>query len=130
MSKKKSIRNLSRRERQIMDIIYQRGEATAADVRKLIADPPSYSSVRALLRVLEEKSLVRHRQEGPRYVYSPMVARSRAKVSALKHLMRTFFDDSTGDVVAALMDISASKLSDEEFDNLSKLIEESRKEGR
>ncbi len=121
---------LSRRERQIMDIIYKRGEATAAEVLEALPDPPSYSSVRALLRVLEDKGHLKHREQGPRYVYSPTLAREKAKASALKHVMQTFFDNSTENVVAALMDMSGSKLTDEEIERMTKLIEESRKQER
>src|SRR5262245_36184808 len=86
--------DLSRRERQIMDLLFQRGRATAAEVRAGLPDPPSYSAVRAMLRVLEEKGHVRHAQEGQRYVYLPRLARERAKRSALRHVVKTFFDGS------------------------------------
>ena len=95
---------LSRRERQIMDSIYRRGRATAAEVLEDLPDPPSYSAVRALLRLLEEKGHVRHEQDGPRYVFLPTVTRDRARKSALKHVVRTFFDGSPTDAVAALLD--------------------------
>ncbi len=85
---------LSRRERQIMDVIYRRGRATAAEVLDDIPDPPGYSAVRAMLRLLEEKGHVRHEQDGPRYVFLPIVNRDRARKSALKHVVRTFFDGS------------------------------------
>ncbi|HEY9230230.1 MAG TPA: BlaI/MecI/CopY family transcriptional regulator, partial [Gemmatimonadaceae bacterium] len=104
---------LSRRERQIMDVIYRRGRATAAEVLQDIPDPPSYSAVRALLRLLEEKGHVHHEQDGPRYVYAPTVNRDRARRSALKHVVRTFFDGSATDAVAALLDGEA-KLDDKE----------------
>src|SRR4029078_10085385 len=87
-------RDLSRRERQILDILYERGEATAADVQIALPEPPSYSAVRALLRILEEKGHVRHKQDGPRYVYLPTLARDNAKRSALRHILKTFFDRS------------------------------------
>jgi predicted transcriptional regulator len=121
---------LSRRERQIMDVIYRYGQATAVDVLREIPDPPSYSAVRAMLRVLEEKGHLRHNQEGPRYVFLPMVPRETARRSALKQLVRTFFDGSTEQTVAALLDMAASRLSDAELDRLSKLINQARKEGR
>jgi predicted transcriptional regulator len=121
---------LSRRERQIMDIIYKRGQATAAEVLAEIPDPPSYSAVRALLRVLEEKGHLRHEQQGPRYVFLPTVARERARRSALKRVVHTFFDGSTEEAVAALLDMSPTKLSREELDRLARLIEDARKEGR
>jgi predicted transcriptional regulator len=121
---------LSRRERQIMDIIYQRRQATAAEVMKHLPDPPSYSAVRALLRVLEEKGHVRHKQDGPRYVFYPTVSRDRARQSALKQVVGTFFEDSTGQAVATLLDMSAKEMSDVELDRLAELIEQARKEGR
>ena len=126
--KKQSIINLSRRERQIMDIIYQNGNATAAEVQKLLPDPPSYSSVRALLRVLEEKGYLKHKEQGPRYIYSPTITMEKAKNSALKHVMQTFFDNSTENVVAALLNISDSKLTADELDRLTNLINKMRKE--
>ena len=121
---------LSRRERQIMDVIYRRGQATAAEVLEDLPDPPSYSAVRAMLRVLEEKGHLRHEQQGPRYVFLPTVPRETARRSALKQLVRTFFDGSTEQTVAALLDMSASRLSDAELDRLSQLINQARKEGR
>ena len=120
---------LSRRERQIMDFLYQRGRATAAEVQANLPDPPSYSAVRAMLRVLEEKGHARHEQEGPRYVYLPRVARERAKRSALRHVVRTFFDGSTEQVVAALLDDRSLQLSDGQLSRLARLIERARKEG-
>jgi predicted transcriptional regulator len=123
------ISELSRRERQIMDFLYQNGRATAAEVQANLPDPPSYSAVRAMLRVLEEKGHVRHQQDGPRYVYVPSVARERAKRSALRHVVRTFFDGSPEEVVAALLDDRASKLSDDELARLARLIARARQEG-
>src|SRR4051812_33331225 len=119
---------LSRRERQIMDVIYRRGRATAAEVLQDLPDPPSYSAVRALLRLLEEKGHAHHEQDGPRYVYLPTVNRERARRSALTHVVRTFFDGSATDAVAALLDGDA--LEGAELDRLSALIEQARKEGR
>ena len=121
---------LSRRERQIMDIIYQRRQATAAEVMEHLPDPPSYSAVRALLRVLEEKGHVRHKHDGPRYVFYPTVSRDRARQSALKQVVGTFFEDSTEQAVATLLDMSAKEMSDVELDRLAELIEQARKEGR
>ena len=121
---------LSRRERQIMDAIYRRGQATSAEVLEDLPDPPSYSAVRAMLRVLEEKGHLRHEQQGPRYVFLPTVPREKARRSALKQLMQTFFDGSAEQTVAALLDLSASNLSDAELDRLSQLINQARKEGR
>lgn len=120
---------LSRRERQIMDVIYRRGRATAAEVLEDLPDPPSYSAVRALLRLLEEKGHARHEQDGPRYVFLPTVNRDRASKSALTHVVRTFFDGSASDAVAALLDGDA-KLDAAELDRLSAMIEHARKEGR
>jgi predicted transcriptional regulator len=121
---------LSRRERQIMDVIYRRGQATAAEVMEEMPDPPGYSAVRAMLRVLEEKGHVKHESQGPRYVFLPTVPREKARRSALKQLVQTFFDGSTEQTVAALLDLSASKLSDDELNRLSQLIDQTRKEGR
>jgi len=120
---------LSRRERQIMDVIYRRGRATAAEVLEDIPDPPSYSAVRAMLRLLEEKGHVRHEQDGPRYVFLPIVNRDRARKSALTHVVRTFFDGSATEAVAALLN-DGGKLSDAELDRLSAMIEQAREEGR
>jgi BlaI family transcriptional regulator, penicillinase repressor len=122
--------NLSRRERQIMDAVYRLGQATAADVLENMPDPPGYSAVRAMLRLLEEKGYLRHDQDGPRYVYLPTLSRDKARESALKQLVQTFFDNSTEQTVAALLDMSKSKMSGEELERLSKLIEKARKEGR
>lgn len=127
---KNSHLNLSRRERQIMDAVYKLGQATAAEVLDNIPDPPGYSAVRTLLRLLEEKGYLRHDQDGPRYLYLPTLSRDKARQSALKQLMQTFFDDSTEAAVAALLDLSRSKLSDEELERLSNLIDKARKEGR
>jgi predicted transcriptional regulator len=122
--------HLSRRERQIMDVIYQLGEATATEVMERLPDPPSYSAVRAMLRLLEEKGHLQHEQEGPRYVYKPTLAHEKAQRSALKHLVETFFEGSTEQAVAALLDLSKSKLSGDELDRLAELIEQAKKEGR
>ena len=124
------LKNLSRRERQIMDIVYELNEATVAQVLELIPDPPSYSSIRALLRVLEEKGHLKHTQQGPRYNYSPTLPREEASQNALKHVLKTFFDNSTEDVVAALLNISEEDLSVEEYKRLTKLIKKAQNEGR
>jgi predicted transcriptional regulator len=121
---------LSRRERQIMDVIYRRGQATVAEVLDGLPDPPGYSAVRAILRILEDKGHLRHESRGPRYVFLPTVPREKARKSALKQLVQTFFDGSTSQAVAALLDLSASKLSDEELDRLSRMITQAKKEGR
>jgi BlaI family transcriptional regulator, penicillinase repressor len=122
--------SLSRRERQIMDIIYKRAQATATEVMENLPEPPGYSAVRAMLRLLEEKGYLKHQQDGLRYVYLPTVSREKARQSALKQMLQTFFDDSTEDAVATLLDISKSKLSKADLDRLSKLIDKARKEGR
>lgn len=121
---------LSRREREMMDIIYEAGKATAAEVRNAMASPPSYSAVRATLRVLEEKGHVKHRQDGPRYIYLPTVPRSKARQSALRHLVQTFFDGSTQNAVAALLDMQSKRLTSDELDRLANMIEQAKEEGR
>ena len=115
---------LSRRERQIMDIVYRRGKATAADVLDDISDPPTYSAVRAALRLLEEKGLLNHEMDGKRYVYLPTTPRTQARTTALRHLLRTFFNGSPEQVVNAL--IEDSQPSPAELDRLAKLIEQAR----
>jgi predicted transcriptional regulator len=122
-------RDLSRRERQILDILYQHGRATAADVQVALPEPPSYSAVRALLRILEDKGHVRHEQDGPRYVYVPTLGRENAKRSALRHILQTFFDGSAEQAISALLDDSSAKLSRAELDRLARLIESARKSG-
>ena len=112
-----------------MDVLYQKGRATAAEVMELLPDPPSYSSVRALLRILEEKGHARHEMDGTKYVFVPSVHRDKAKRSAIRHLVQTFFDGSPEQAVAALLDLSSGKLSDEEVERMTRLIEKNR-EGR
>ena len=126
---KSPLAQLSRRERQIMDVLFKRGRATAAEIQTGLPDPPGYSAVRALLRVLEDKGAVRHEQDGPRYAYRPTMARESARRSALHHLLHTFFDDSPEQAVAALLDRSVADLSDAELDRLAALIEKARKAG-
>lgn len=121
---------LTRRERQIMNIIYRRGQATAAEVLDDLADPPSYSATRALLRILEDKGHLTHDQQGPRYVFMPTVAREKARRSALDQVVETFFGGSAGDAAAALLDRSDADLSAEQRDRLVDLVERARKEGR
>src|SRR6266446_6467789 len=113
-----------------MDILYQRGKVSAAEVREAMPDAPSYSAVRAMLRILEEKGHVKHQAEGLKYVYIPTVARDKAKRTAVKHLMETFFNGSPEHVVAALLDISSTHLTPEELDRMASLIESARKEGK
>jgi BlaI family transcriptional regulator, penicillinase repressor len=128
--KPKTLIHLSRRERQIMDTVYSLGRATVTDVLDRLPDPPSYSAVRAMLRVLESKGHVRHVLEGKSYVYLPTLARTRASRSALQNMVSTFFDGSAEKAVAALLDISGSDLTDDQLNHLSRLIEQAREEGR
>lgn len=121
---------LSRRERQFLDVIYRLNEATANQVLEELPDPPSYSAVRATLALLEKKGHIKHRREGVTYVYVPVVAPTNARTSAMRHLMRTFFDGSAMDTVAALLDQESRRLSDEDFDRLEKMIEEARQKDR
>jgi predicted transcriptional regulator len=120
---------LSRRERQIIDILYTQGRGTAAEVQAALPDPPSYSAVRAMLRILEEKGHVRHEQDGPRYVYLPTIARDNAKRSALRHVLRTFFDGSTEQAISALLDDASTRMSDVELDRLARMIDQARRTG-
>ena len=122
--------SLSRRERQIMDILYRRGRATAGDVMDALSGSPAYSTVRAQLRVLEGKGHVRHEELGLRYVYLPTASPHTARRSALKHLLETFFDGSPEKVVAALVGKERSRMSDEELDRIARLIEQARREGK
>ena len=115
--------DVSRRERQILDVLFTRGRSTAADVQAALPEAPSYSAVRALLRILEDKGLIRHEQDGPRYVYVTAIPRDTAKRSALKHIVRTFFDGSTEDAVAALIDGASTGLSTDQLDRLQALID-------
>jgi predicted transcriptional regulator len=121
---------LSRRERQIIDILYRRGRATAAEVMQDLPGDSTYSTVRTQLRVLEEKGHVRHDDDGQRYVYSPAVPRGTVRRSALKHLVETFFDGSVEQTVAALLGGDASRLSDQELKRIAELIDKARKEGK
>ena len=122
-------RDLSRRERQILDILYKHGRATAADVQSALPEPPSYSAVRALLRILEEKGHVRHEQDGPRYMYLPTVARDNAQRSALRHILHTFFNGSAEQAISALLDDTSARLSPAELDRLARMIDTARKSG-
>ncbi len=122
--------HLSRRERQIMDALHQRGRATAAEVQAALPDPPSYSAVRALLRILEDKGHVKHLKDGARYVYQPRVSRQTARRSALKRLVSTFFAGSVAQTMAALLENGDTRLSQSELQRIEQLIEQARKEGR
>jgi BlaI family transcriptional regulator, penicillinase repressor len=121
---------LTKRERQIMDVLYRRGRATASEIMESLTGPPSYSTVRTQLRVLEAKGHVRHEEQGLRYVYMPTVPRHSARKSALKHLVDTFFDGSSAKVVAALLGGEAAKLSDEELDRITELVKNARRVSR
>jgi BlaI family transcriptional regulator, penicillinase repressor len=121
---------LSRRERQIMDFLFQRGKASVGEVMDGIADPPSYSAVRATLRTLEQKGRVLHQEEGRAYIYRPTVRRDAARRSALTHILKTFFDNSAEQAVAALLELRGPKLSDAELKRVSRLVEDAKKEGR
>jgi BlaI family penicillinase repressor len=120
---------LTRRERQIMDILYRRGRATAGEVMNELSGDPNYSTVRTQLRVLETKGHLRHEEQGLRYVYIPAVPRYAARKSALKHLVETFFDGSAEQVVAALLGGEAARLSDEDLKRIAELVAKARKEG-
>lgn len=127
----KTLRNeLSARERQIMDIVWRRGAVTVTEVLSELPDPPSYSAVRAMLRILEEKGHLKHREDGRRYVYLPTVPRTQAQRSALRRVLRTFFRDSPSEAVAALLDMEAARLSADELDELEALVRRARARGR
>jgi predicted transcriptional regulator len=121
---------LSRREREVMDVLYESGEATAAEVRDGLADPPSYSAVRATLRILEEKGVIDHRRDGRRYVFAPKSSRKSVRKRVLGKIVRTFFEGSPEKAIAALLDLSAKDLSPEDLDRLSKLVDDAKREGR
>ncbi|MCZ2075625.1 MAG: BlaI/MecI/CopY family transcriptional regulator [Bryobacterales bacterium] len=125
-----ALANLSRRERQIMEILYQRGMASASEIREAMEDAPSYSAVRSILRVLENKGHIRHQAENFKYVYLPVVNREKAKRSAVKHVLGTFFEDSPDQMVAALLDVSSKRLKREDLDRMAELIERARREGK
>jgi BlaI family transcriptional regulator, penicillinase repressor len=125
-----SLVGMSRRERQIMEILYRRGQASVSEVRAAMNDAPSYSAVRAMLRVLKDKGHVKHQPEGLKYMYRPVVNREKAKRSALRSLVDTFFDDRPDEVVAALLDVSSRRLTAEELDRMAAMIDEARREGK
>jgi len=127
--KKPTLKALARRERQIMDILYKLERATVGQVLAALPDRPNYSTVRAQLRVLEEKGHIRHEEHGLRYVYFPAVPRDVARRSALRHLVETFFDGSTEKVVTALLGGEVSRVSSEELERLAQIISKNRKEG-
>jgi predicted transcriptional regulator len=122
----KSERDLSRRERQIMDVLFARGEATAAEVNSALPDPPSYSAVRTLLRILEDKGHVKHREDGQRYVYAPIQTREKARRSALRRVVQTFFEGSLANAVVALVDSEAGKLTPADLKRIEAIIEKAK----
>ena len=126
----KKAKGFSRREKETMDIVYRLGQVTAAEVRQNMASPPSYSSVRSTLSGLERKGHLRHEFDGNRYIYNPTVRREKARLSALDHLLTTFFDGSAAEVVAALIESRGAEIKTEELEELSKMIHQTRKEGR
>jgi predicted transcriptional regulator len=125
-----SLVGMSRRERQIMEILYRGGQASVSEVRAAMNDAPSYSAVRAMLRVLTDKGHVKHQAEGLKYMYRPVVTREKAKRSALKSLVDTFFNDRPDEVVAALLDVSSRRLTAEELERMAAMIDEARREGK
>lgn len=127
--KERALENLGRRERQIMDIIYRRGKANAAEVLSDLAEPPTYTAVRGMLRLLESKGYLRHEQDGPRYVYFPTADPARISKSAVRHLVRTFFDNSAGSAVAAMVGLYEDHLTEKDLDELEILIEKARTKG-
>jgi predicted transcriptional regulator len=130
MPRKHQASGLGARERQILDAIYQLGEPSVAEVLASLADPPSYSAVRTMIRMLEKKGLLRHRQIGTKYVYRPTRSRAAASRSALAHVVQTFFGGSATDAVAAILDVSASGLTDNDLQRLEQLIDQARREGK
>lgn len=127
---KQRLAKLSRRERQCLDVLFQRGEATVADVVETLADPPSYSAVRATLNVLVDKGHAVHRQDGPRYVYLPAIPATTARSAAVQHLVTTFFGGSTEEAMVALLEISDTKIPRDAIERLTRTIQAARKEGR
>jgi predicted transcriptional regulator len=125
-----ALKDLSRRERQIMEILYSRGAATAAEVHAAMEDAPSYSAVRAMLRILEDKGHLKHRADGVRYIYAPTVNRESAKRSAVRHMVDTLFAGAADQMVAALLDSSVDSMSPEQLERIAQMIEKAKKEGR
>ena len=130
MSQNDELTGLSRRERQIMDFLFQRGKASVGEVLDGIPDPPGYSAVRATLRTLEQKGRVSHEEDGRAYVYRPTLRRDAARKSALTHVVKTFFDNSAEQALAALLELKGPRLSDAELERVSRLVENAKKEGR
>jgi predicted transcriptional regulator len=130
MPRKLQVNSLGARERQILESIYQLGEGSVAAVREKLADPPSYSAVRTMIRLLEKKGLLRHRRMGTKYLYRPVHSHELASRSALSHVMETFFGGSAADAVAAILDVSAPRLTDDDLKRLEQLIDQARREGK
>ena len=130
MAKKQQDEGLSRRERQVMDILFRRGEATVAEVMADLPDPPTYSAVRSILRILAEKGAVTYREDGPRYIYLPAKSTERAQADALEHVVRTFFDGSTEQAVTALLRLSDAQIPEAEVEQLRERIRGARSRGR
>jgi predicted transcriptional regulator len=130
MAEKRDPSQLGRREREILDIVFRLEAASVGDVMRQMADPPAYDSVRTMLRLLERKGFVKHRQDGTKYVYRPTQSKTSASKSALSHLMATFFEDSLADTMSAALDLKSDDLSDEELSRLQELIDKARREGR
>ena len=130
MSQNDELTGLSRRERQIMDFLFQRGKASVGEVMDGIPDPPGYSAVRATLRTLEQKGRVSHEEDGRAYVYRPTLRRDAARKSALTHVVKTFFDNSAEQALAALLELKGTRLSDAELERVSRLVEHAKREGR
>lgn len=130
MAHEDELEGLSRRERQIMDFLFQRGRASVGEVLDGIPNPPGYSAVRATLRTLEQKGRVIHEEDGRAYVYRPTLRRDAARRSALTHVLKTFFDNSAEQAVAALLELKGTRLSQAELDRVSKLVDQAKKEGR
>jgi predicted transcriptional regulator len=130
MSQNDELTGLSRRERQIMDFLFQRGKASVGQVLDGIPDPPGYSAVRATLRTLEQKGRVSHEEDGRAYIYRPTLRRDAARKSALTHVVKTFFDNSAEQALAALLELKGTRLSEAELERVSRLVENAKKEGR
>jgi BlaI family transcriptional regulator, penicillinase repressor len=130
MSRPDQTARLGRRERQLLDAVYRLGKASVRDVLAQLPDPPSYSAVRAMLNLLEQKGHLRHEQKGNKYLYLPTVGRERARTRAMQHVLRTFFDGSPAQALVSLFDATRTKLSQEELDDLAVRIDKARREGR
>jgi BlaI family transcriptional regulator, penicillinase repressor len=130
MSTRRSELYLARRERQILDTLYRVGEATVAGVLASMPDPPSYSCVRSLLRILERKGHVKHKKQGARYVYVPAQSREKARRNALEHVVKTFFDGSTENAVAALLNVAGDDVTSHGLDRIAQMLQEARKDGK